>query len=129
MPWLAVVSMIHADVGTAGVDGGCSEEGGADRWVRPGCHMRQGEGRGTLTCGTRWSANPRPRTRTGDHLAGGPHRQREAGARARDCVDKVGPLGSESGKGRSGRALGGPNGPNRPRGEGWLGFFGFPFYF
>jgi hypothetical protein len=28
---LAVVAMIHADVGTMGADGGCSEEGGADR--------------------------------------------------------------------------------------------------
>jgi hypothetical protein len=27
------------------------------------------------------------------------------------------------------RALGRPNGPKRPRREGWLGLFGFPFYF
>ena len=31
MPWLAVMATIRADVGTAGVDGGCGEEGGADR--------------------------------------------------------------------------------------------------
>jgi hypothetical protein len=36
---------------------------------------------------------------------------------ARDCADKVGPLGSKSREGRGGRALGGPN---RPRGrDGW----------
>jgi hypothetical protein len=33
-------------------------------------------------------------------------------------------------EGRGGeRALGRPNGSNRPRREGWLGFFGFHFYF
>jgi hypothetical protein len=31
MPRLAVAT-IHADVGTAGANGGCGEEGGADRW-------------------------------------------------------------------------------------------------
>jgi hypothetical protein len=32
MPRLMVVATIHVDVGTAGVEGGCGEEGGADRW-------------------------------------------------------------------------------------------------
>jgi hypothetical protein len=47
LPRLAVMATIHADVDTAGVDGASGEEG-------------------ELTGGTRWSADPRPRTRASE---------------------------------------------------------------
>jgi hypothetical protein len=44
MPQLAVVATIHTDVGTTSEDGGCGDEGGAERWVRPGCRVKGKEG-------------------------------------------------------------------------------------
>jgi hypothetical protein len=104
------VATFCADVGTTGADGDCGEEGGADKWAQLGCRACLGEGRGTLTCWTRWTADPRPRTRADESPSGRAHSAERAGR-------------------GGGRALGGPNGSKRSRREGWLGFFGVPFLF
>jgi hypothetical protein len=105
MPWLAVMATIRADVGTTGADGGCGEEGGANMWVRSGCHTRWGEGRGMMTRRTRWSTDPRPRTRSGESPSGrAPQTQREEEGGARGLATATSSQAHSAARARRGEA-------------------------